>query len=255
MAQLLALPMTEDFYGAHFVTHPSSNTRPGSNVTPVAKPNSYKVPLLVPDPEREIVVLEYQYMGTLGDRDGQLMVISTRRLIDMCHIQRKESITELQRVKIIPWSNWGAMETIWLPFGMIKTSRRVAFGSRLLVVAHMDINAIENGPKLGDGVTFTGPKPRLIVLDFNLRALSRTEGQSSAAGAYVQSLVKEIDRWSPKSPIPWSSDSALKFRATVLEDQGEYLNVYFDGDGFVSRQVCRVLLAAPFHLHHTGGLL
>lgn len=239
-AHRLELPMHEDFYGAHFVTHPFYNTPLDGNNSHTASSNKIHLPLLTPDPVLDIAVLEYQYIDAVEDRDGQLMVISTQHLIDMCANQPPEPLNEANGSPELAgpttgWDQWGSSMAKWLPTGMIKPSRRAVFGSRILVASPIASSTLRSDFKTTDE-SDEEVIVQLVLLDFNPRGISRTPDKSQAADDFVAALIKEIGRWSPNNPMPWTPDSQLKFHATVIKNHGEYLNVYFDGDGFVGRK-------------------
>jgi hypothetical protein len=244
---LLKLPIADNFFGAHFVPHPFYNTRSDLAGGPPSEFSNH-LPIFTPDISMDILVLEHQYKDAEDERNGHLMVISIRHLLERCQMQPSRAYVELsafgrsEATTIWEWDEWGPHIARWLPYGMGKASRRAVFGSRLLVAAPLDLGVWQNRSNITTETVWQGARIRLILLDFNSRSISRSldgenqDGDSSED--HIDSLVKEISRWSIDRHLPYSTTSRLKFRATVLESAVEYLNVYLDGDGFVGRKVC-----------------
>jgi hypothetical protein len=243
----LNLPVADDFFGAHFVPHPFYNTRSDLAGVPPSEFTSNHLPIFTPDVSMDILVLEHQYRDAADERNGHLMVISIRRLIEMCQMQPSGAYMGLNSFRhsdattIWEWEVWGSHIARWLPYGMGKASRRAVFGSRLLVAAPLDLGILQNRSNITDETVWQGARIRLILLDFNSRSISRRlDGENQdedSSEDHIDSLVKEISRWSIDRHLPYSTTSRLMFRATVLESAVEYLNVYLDGDGFVGRKV------------------
>jgi hypothetical protein len=244
---LLKLPIADNFFGAHFVPHPFYNTR--SDLAGVPPPSEFSghLPIFTPDISMDILVLEHQYKDATDERNGHLMVISIRNLLERCKMQpprasvEDDSFRRSEATTIWEWDEWGPHIARWLPYGMGKASRRAVFGSRLLVAAPLDLGVLQNRSNITAETVWQGARIRLILLDFNTRSISRSlDGESQDGDSskdHIDSLVKEISRWSIDRHLPYSTTSSLKFRATVLESAVEYLNVYLDGDGFVGRKV------------------
>ena len=264
---LLKLPIADNFYGAHFVPHPFYNTRSDLAGVPPSEFSNH-LPIFTPDISMDILVLEHQYKDATDERNGHLMVISIRHLIERCQMQPSRAYVEPNSVRrsgattIWEWDEWGPHVARWLPYGMGKASRRAVFGSRLLVAAPLDLGVLQNRSNITAETVWQGTGIRLILLDFNSRPISRSpDGENQdwdCSEDHIDPLVKEISRWSIDRHLPYSTMSRLRFRATVLENAVKYLNVYLDGDGFVGRKVrfgVAILIQISRKTAPTGGLL
>jgi len=191
----------------------------------------------------DIIVLEQRYISP-GYGSTQLMVISTRQLINACrthlhgvHEPLNESSANLPPITL-EWNHWSPLMARCLPCGMKTPSKRPIYGSRLLVRARLDYKNLQSGSDTAIEVDSEGTRRRLILLDFNPRFFSCTDTEEKArVEEQVDLLVEEIWRHSLKDPMITSVKSGLGYRATVMRHHDVYLNAYFDGDGFVGRKV------------------
>ena len=247
VVQILRLPVTDNFYGAHFVPHPFYNT--GSDFSGASLPDIARrhLPIFTPDATADILVLEHQYKQTEDERNGHLMVISVKHLMDRCKRSPPGSYS-FEPHSTLPryttaweWDEWSPQIARLLPYGMGKASRRAVFGSKLLVAAPLDLDILQNRSNITSETVWLGAQIQLILLDFNTRSLSlQIYGENSDENLFeddVSALERDISRWDVDRPLPYSTASNLKFCAAVLGSAVDYLNVYLDADGFVGRKV------------------
>jgi hypothetical protein len=240
---ILKISNPATLFAAQFVTHtPYSSRSALGNNAPLASPRA-RLPIFSPDSMVDIIVLKGYYLS-VGRAITQLMVISTRQLINACrthlhrvHEPQNESAANLMPITL-EWDDWGPLATWRLPCGMKLPSKRPNYGSRLLVRARLDHKKLQYMSDAAIKMAPEGVKWRLILLDFNPRLFScATTEEKTRVEEQVNLLMTEISRHSAKDPMITSVKSGLGYRATLIQHDDVYLNAYLDGDDFVGRKV------------------
>lgn len=243
--RILKMPSGDNLLGARFLTHTLYNSRSAPGSTPPLGFKWHRLPIFVPDPTAEIIVLEQRYKG-YAYPNSQLLVISTSRLIDICRINpcgtsmAGNGLSYIVPTTVIQeWNYWGPLVARWLPCGMKRASKRPIYGSRLLVYARVDYDKLQIRTNPSPETALEGIRRWLILLDFNSRFFSRADSEEKDwIEEQIDRLVNEVSRCSRDTTLPVSTKAGLRYRSVVIQGSDKYQDVYLDGDIFLGLAVC-----------------
>lgn len=227
----LKLPMPHEFRCAQFNPPSTYNSISGLNGPDWEHmhPMNHPMPILVPDPAVNTIVMEFRSKRSHAIHEGDLLVISGKGILKQFkdNMDRGQGSGTRSDIPIYEWEDWSTSVATWLPRGLYKVSPRTTFGSKVLVSTRISPESSWELPEIA------ARQGHLVLLDFNPHV------QTSQTDEHMNSLLREVNRWAMPSRDTYSRTRGLKFAAKIWSAEQFFLcrDIYLHGDGVIGRKV------------------